>query len=417
MPARVNTTHAPDGVTLPCHLNPNRKPMNMADVLTALDRNDDPLQLRRFRPARRDFLRASAAAGVSGIVASLSEAIGAAESSRPGESVFDLGDMVLQSGETLRNAKIACKTHGRLAADKSNVILYPTPYSAQHADIEWLIGPGKALDPDKHFVVVLDQLGNGLSSSPSNTPPPQDRSRFPAVTNQDNVAAQFRLVTEKFGIDKIALVVGWSMGAQQTLQWAVSHPDKVERIAPFCGTAKTTPHNAVFLEGLRAVLTLDPAWMKGDYENQPAAGIRAFARVYAGWGFSQPFYKQALYRQMGFGSLEEFLTGFWEKRFLRRDANNLLSMLGTWQSNDVGAAPKFGGSLERALGSIKARALVMAAQTDLYFTPEDIEAEAALISGARFCVIPSVWGHQAGNGLNPQDAHFVDAEIKKLLAS
>jgi homoserine O-acetyltransferase len=391
--------------------------MNMADALTAFDSEDDPLQVQNFRPARRDFLRASAAAGVSGIVASLSEVAGAAESTGPGEGVFDLGDLVLQSGEMLRNAKLAYKTHGRLAADKGNVILYPTPYAAQHGDIEWLIGPGKALDPDKHFIIVPDQLGNGLSSSPGNTAPPQDRSRFPTVTNQDNVAAQYRLVTEKFGIRNIALVVGWSMGAQQTFQWAVSYPDRVERIAPFCGTAKTTPHNAVFLEGLRAALTVDAAWMKGDYDNQPVAGTRAFARVYAGWGFSQPFYKRELYRQMGFGSLEEFLLGFWEKRFLRRDANNLLSMLRTWQLNDVGATPGFDGSLERALGAIRAKATVMAGQTDLYFTPEDVAAEAALIPGARFRVIASVWGHQAGNGLNAADTQFIDAEIKQLLAS
>jgi len=390
--------------------------MNLADALTAFDDAEEQAGLRDFHPARRVFLRASAAAGVSGLVAQFSQAAGAAEPSQPGEGVFELGDTVLQSGETLRSAKIAYKTHGRLAADKGNVIVYPTPYAAQHADIEWLIGRGRALDPERYFIVVPDQLGNGLSSSPDNTAPPQDRSRFPIVTNRDNVAAQHRLLTEKFGIRNIALVVGWSMGAQQTFQWAVSHPDKVERIAPFCGTARTTPHNAVFLEGLRAVLTLDAAWNSGDYDSQPVAGIRAFARVYAGWGFSQPFYKQALYRQMGFGSLEEFLTGFWEKRFLRRDANNLLSMLGTWQLNDVGATPGFGGSLERALGSIKARAMVMAGQTDLYFTPEDVEAEAALIPGARFKAIPSVWGHQAGNGLNPADSAFIDAELKALLA-
>src|SRR5258708_7740567 len=285
-------------------------PVNMADALTAFDCEDNPPGRRNFRSARRDFLRASVAAGVSGLVAPFSELAGAAESSNAVESVFDLGDLVLQSGETLQGAKIACKTHGRLAADKSNVVLYPTPYAAQHGDIEWLIGPGKALDPDRYFIIVLDQLGNGLSSSPSNAAAPQDRSRFPVITNQDNVAAQHRLVTKKFGIRNIALVVGWSMGAQQTLQWAVSHPDRVERIAPFCGTAKTTPHNAVFLEGLRATLRLDAAWMQGNYDSPPSAGIRAFARVYAGWGFSQPYYKQALYRQMGFTSLEEFLVGY-----------------------------------------------------------------------------------------------------------
>lgn len=371
-----------------------------------------------FNPGRRDLLRAFVAAGVGGLITSQhSEIVGATELLQSGEGIFGLGDFTLQSGAILRNARLAYKTHGRLNTDKSNAILYPTQYGAHHGDIEWLIGPDRALDPNRYFIIVPDQLGNGLSSSPSNTAPPHDRMRFPAVTIQDDIAAQHRLVTEELGIRQVALVVGFSMGAQQAYQWAVSHPDMVERIAPFCGTAKTTPHNAIFLEGLRAALTTDAAWMDGDYRDQPVRGIRAFARVYAGWGFSQQFYKEELYRQMGFGSVSDFLTGFWEKRYLRRDANNLLSMLRTWELNDVGTTPGFGGSLEPALGAIKAKTTVMAVATDLYFTPDDMQAEAARISGARFCVIPSIWGHMAGAGLNSADGHFIEAEIKALLAS
>jgi pimeloyl-ACP methyl ester carboxylesterase len=182
------------------------------------------------------------------------------------------------------------------------------------------------------------------------------------------------------------------MGAQQAYQWAASHPTMVERIAPFCGTAKTTPHNAVFLQGLRAALTADAAWMGGDYGEQPVLGMRAFSRVYAGWGLSQPFYKRELWRQMGFDSLADFLTGFWEKRYGRRDANNLLSMIRTWELNDLGATPGLGGNLEHALGAIKAKATIMAGQTDLYFTVEDMKAEAAYVPEARFRVIPSSGG-------------------------
>lgn len=370
-----------------------------------------------FDSGRRDFLRAIGSFGIGAFIASRSATAGSFELPRQEETAFDLGDFSLQSGKVLRNARLAYKTHGQLDSTKGNAILYPTQYAAQHGDVEWLIGPGKALDPDRYFIVVLDQLGNGLSSSPSNTPSPQDRMRFPAVTILDNVVAQHRLVTEKFGISRVSLVVGYSMGAQQAFQWATSHPNRVERIAPFCGTAKTTPHNAVFLEGLRAALTADSAWMEGEYRDQPTRGIRAFARVYAGWGFSQQFYKQELFRQMGFGSLSEFLSGFWEKRYLRRDANNLLSMLHTWQVNDLGATPGFGGSLNRALGAIKAKATVMAAQTDLYFTPEDIEADASRIPGARFRVIPSLFGHMTGIGSDPSDAQFIAAEIRALLAS
>ena len=369
------------------------------------------------RLGRRDFLHAVSAAGVGVLAAPHAAIPGAQEPPRTGEGVFALGDFRLQSGTILPDAKLAYKTHGQLDADKRNAILYPTPIAAQHGDIEWMIGPGRALDPDRYFIIVLDQLGNGLSSSPSNTPAPHDRMRFPPIAIQDDVAAQYRLVTEGFGIGRVALVVGYSMGAQQTFQWAVSHPDMVERIAPFCGTAKTTPHNAVFLEGLRAALTADSDWMEGNYEAQPVRGKRAFARVYAGWGLSQPFYKQELYRQMGFTSLPDFLTGFWEQRYQHRDANNLLSMIQTWQLNDVSTTPGAGGSLERALGAIRAKATVMASQTDLYFPPEDIEAEAAHIPGARFRIIPSLWGHLAGAGLNAADGRFIEAEIKALLAS
>jgi homoserine O-acetyltransferase len=157
--------------------------------------------------------------------------------------------------------------------------------------------------------------------------------------------------------------------------------------------------------------------MEGDYQDQPIRGLRALARVYAGWGLSQAFYKRELYRQMGFSSLEDFITGFWEKRYMRRDANDLLSMLRTWQLNDLGKAPGFDGNLERALGTIKAKATIMAGQTDLYFTPADIQAEAARIPRARFRVIPSLWGHMAGAGLNSSDAQFIENEIKALLAA
>ena len=288
---------------------------------------------------RRHFLQSISALGAGALLTASGDRpqVTAAQSL---EGVFELGDFALRSGATLRQAKLAYKTHGQLNAERSNAILYPTPFPAHHGDIEWPIGPGRALDPDKYFIIVLDQLGNGLSSSPSNTAAPYDRVRFPIVTIFDDVAAQHRLVTEHFGLRTLALVVGWSMGAQQVYQWAVSHPDMVERIAPFCGTAKTTPHNAVFLEGVRAALTADGAWMDGEYQTPPVRGLRAFARVYAGWAFSQPFYKEELYRQLGFGSLPEFLSGFWEQRYSRRDANNLLSLLRTWQLNDVGATPE-----------------------------------------------------------------------------
>ena len=153
--------------------------------------------------------------------------------------IFEAGNVVLQSGLTYRNARLAYKTHGTLNADKSNVIVYPTSYGAQHTDLEWQIGPGRPLDPTKYFIVIINKFGNGLSSSPSNTPPPFDRGRYPHFTMTDNVRVQQRLLAEVFGVERVKLVYGFSMGGMQAFHWAALFPDRVERIAPICGSAKT----------------------------------------------------------------------------------------------------------------------------------------------------------------------------------
>eukprot|EP00850_Spirogloea_muscicola_P021758 SM000260S09954 [mRNA] locus=s260:134105:139513:- [translate_table: standard] len=243
-------------------------------------------------------------------------------------------------------------------------------------------GPGKALDPERWFIIVPNMLGNGLSSSPSNMPPPNDGPDFPPISVRDNVAAQHRLVTARFGIARLALVTGWSMAAAQAFQWAVSFPDMVPSVLPFCGSARTSPHNKVFLEGLRAALTADAAFAGGRYSAPPSAGLRAFARVYAGWGFSQKWYWLERWRELGFGSLEDFLVGRWEQGFAREDANDLLAMLATWQATDVGRTPGFDGDHLAVLASIEARVIVMPAERDLYFPAEDSAYEAALIPHA-----------------------------------
>ncbi len=331
--------------------------------------------------------------------------------------VFEAGDVVLQSGMTLRGAKLAYQTYGSLAPDKSNAIIYPTSYGAQHPDTEWLIKPGNALDPGRYFIVIPNMLGNGLSSSPSNTASPFDRGRYPNATMYDNIRLQHRLMTEVFGVEKIKLAVGFSMGAMQSYHWGAMYPDEVERIAVICGAAKCSRHNFVFLEGVKAALTADAAWRDGWFWETPVRGLRAMGRVYAGWGLSQAFYREELYKTIGFSSLEDFLVGSWEGNFLRRDANNLLAMLWTWQYADISQNPLYGGDLKRALASVKALAFVMPSETDLYFTVADNALEVPNMPHAELRPIPSVWGHRAGNPQqNPADFQFIDRALKELLA-
>lgn len=197
---------------------------------------------------------------------------------------------------------------------KKRKLTYPhqTPVIS---DNEWLIGSSKTLNPSTYFIIIPALFGNSESSSPSNT----SLSPFPKTTFHDNVAAQYALVTNHLHISHAFAVLGWSMGAAQTYQWATQYPEFMDKIAPFCGSAKTSLHNQVFLEGVKGALVAGKgaasAGICNGYTTQPEAkewtkeqtenGLKALGRVYAGWGFSQAFYRQKLFETaLGYKDLE-----------------------------------------------------------------------------------------------------------------
>jgi homoserine O-acetyltransferase/O-succinyltransferase len=333
--------------------------------------------------------------------------------------LFALGDLALQSGVTLPGAKLAYKTFGVLSPRKDNVIVFPCAFNGLLADNEPRLGNGSPLDSERYFIIVVGLFGNSQSSSPSNTPAPFDGPRFPRVTITDNVRAQHRLLTETFGVERVKLATGFSMGAIQTFHWAALYPRMVERIAPFCGAARCSRHNYVFLASLKAALTADSVFNDGDYREKPINGLKAFGRVYAGWAFSQAFYRAEVdIKVMGFASIDDFLERFWDPLFQDCDPNDLLTMLWSWQHADISANEIYNGDFDSALLAIEARAVVMPSATDLYFPVADNEAEVAKMPNARCAPIPTIWGHVAGNaGANPVDTDFVNARIAELLAS
>ena len=327
---------------------------------------------------------------------------------------FHLNDFKLESNQTLKNAFIAYKTMGNMS---NPCIVYPTWYSGTHLDNYWLIGENMTLDPLKYFIVIPNMFCNGVSSSPSNQPPPYNGSHFPKISLYDNVVAQHKLVTEHLKIKRIHCVLGWSMGAQQTYQWGVLYSDMIDCIIPFCGSAKTSIHNYVFLEGPKSALLADIEYKNGEYKDSldVQKGLRAFGRVYAGWGMSQTFYRERVYEQLGYNCVEDFLVGFWEGYFLQKDPNNLLSMLWTWQNGDVSNNKVFNGDFELALKAIKCPVLVMPGSCDLYFPKEDNIAEVKLINKGKLKVIESVWGHWAGGpGTSKEDVKFLDNAIREF---
>jgi len=329
--------------------------------------------------------------------------------SRGRDGLFPLGRFPFRCGQQLADAQLAYRVFGELAADRSNLVLYPSSYGGWPEDLDWVIGP--ILDPARWCVVLVSQFGNGRSTSPSSSAMGLAEDGW-VVSHADNVRAQRRLLEEVFGVEAPALIYGWSMGAQQALHWAALEPERSQRLLGLCGTARTSPHNHLFLLSLRRALTADPAWDGRRFTAAPATGLRTFATIYASWACSQPYFRALDLQALGYSSLEDYLEGVWLPAYRRHDPHNLLAMLDTWLANDLAAAAGCPGDLAGALGRVRARTTLLAGSHDLYFTPEDIAAEAALIPGARFGVITSVLGHRAGN---PRDAPGEQAVIRRAL--
>src|SRR5579872_4912528 len=188
---------------------------------------------------------------------------------------FEVSDFVPQKGGVLLKAQLAYRTLGALNARKDNAVLVPSWYTGTDTDTElFMVGRDRALNPEKYFIILTNLLGNGRSSSPSNTPAPFDGGRFPNITVHDNVRLQQMLITQRLGIERLRLVTGWSMGAGQTFQWAAQYPDMVEAAAPIAGSARTASFNKVFLLSLRRALELDPAFDDGFYDRPPIRGLQ-----------------------------------------------------------------------------------------------------------------------------------------------
>jgi homoserine O-acetyltransferase len=329
------------------------------------------------------------------------------------EGTYPLGDLQVQYGGVIRDARLVWQTHGTLNADRDNVIVYPCSYTATHEDLGWLIGPAGILDPGRWFVVIPNMFSNGLSSSAAQA------DEYPAVvTIRDNVLAQHRLLHEHFGIDRIAAVYGFSMGAMQAYHWAALYPEMVARAIVVCGSARTAVHNKVFLSGLLRTLDAAPEHLGGGrFASEPHASVRAFAHIYAGWGLSQDFYREGLYRTaLDAADLDTFIRTDWEEPFGKRQAANLYAQALTWYHADISADPRYAGDLVEALNAIQARVLLLPSRTDLYFRVADNAAELPHLAHAELRPIPSIWGHRAGNpATNPADFAFLRAAVRQWL--
>lgn len=329
--------------------------------------------------------------------------------------VFDLGNFRTLSGYTIPNARIAYTTHGTLSPARDNAVLFPNFLGGSDQALEIYIGEGRPLDPARHFVILPGQFGNGFSSSPSNTPPPFDRGAFPPIAVADDVIAQHRLLTEHFGISELQLVLGWSVGALQTYEWAVRYPQMVKRMASIAGAPQPSPWTLLWLRTvIEEPITSDPAWNEGFYANASdvQAGLRRQAHCMTVTLPPVGYLRPEILGALGFASVDDFVRGFFEGFMIGQDPNNLLC-----QARKARAAnPAQGGDLAQALGRITAKTLIVAFTGDVMFGPQDSAEHAKCIPGAQYREVTTTSGHLTTFALFPEDRDAVDAAIRDALA-
>lgn len=329
--------------------------------------------------------------------------------------VASLGDLPLESGDVIRDFRQSYVTHGELDGDGGNAVLVCAAVAGNHHRLDFLLGEGGALSPGRWFVIAVDPIGNGLSTSPSNSRR-QPRMTFPRFTIRDMVAAQRRLLLEHLGVERLAAVVGASMGGMQALQWAVGSPEMVDAVVAMTPMARTHPWSVAVNETTRACLTADPAWNGREFTRRPDQGWRAWIGVLQVLANRTPSaLSEAFAAPPEVTDWMEARVELWER--LGFDAHDWIYQSWAYDAHDVGTTPGFGGDTARALTSIRARTLVLAPPLDLYNPVEAARFVAEHVPDCLFREIPSRQGHQAASAVSAEDVGFVNAAVQDFLSA
>lgn len=335
----------------------------------------------------------------------------------PPHQRFEEGDLPLEGGGVIKDFSLSYVTHGKLNEQKSNAVLMMSSLGGNHHRIDFMIGPGKALDTNKYFVVCTDAIGNGRTTSPSNSKA-QHGTAFPHFVIRDNLPA-YRKLLDHLGIRHLVAVAGASMGGMQGLQYAVSYPGEVDAVIALTPMARTPAWSVAVTEATRKAILADPAYQNGNYTAQPEGGWRAEIDILFGLATRAPDGMKAKFPRAL--DVIPWMKGIEDTQLKAGfDANDWMYQTWAYDRFDISTTPgkPFNGDLAAALRSIKARTIILHDRLDLLNPVEEAKEAAEGIPGAKFYLLPfdPPAGHFSASAMSPLGVEFANQVVSEFLA-
>jgi homoserine O-acetyltransferase len=297
-----------------------------------------------------------------------------------------LGDLKLRCGAVIHNFRLGYRTFGQLNAAKSNAILWPTWLGGTTLELVQFIGPDKVVDSTKYFVVLVDAIGNGISTSPSNSKT-QARLAFPEFTIRDMVESEHRLATEVLHLTHLRAVMGTSMGGMQTFEWVVAYPDFMDVGVPMAGSPQSTSYDKLLWTSEMDALRLDPEWKDG-HGTRPMTGGFAVYNEIGNMNVTSPAYRVAKTTPQDFAKFIEHT-----RKELTINAATACDAIRQRQAiNALDIPGEFGETMEQAAKSVRAKLLVVISPEDHMVNPTPAIAFAGMM-GAPVLTLDSPCGH------------------------
>lgn len=323
---------------------------------------------------------------------------------RADSQIFSLFDFPFEDGTVMPELRIAYETHGTLSPARDNAIVLLHGVLGDKHEFDAAIGPGALFDTDRYFVIAIDAIGGGESTSPADN----GGQDFPRYTVRDMMAAEYALVTRAFGLSRLRAIVGRSMGALAGLEWAVQHPDMPAALVLLGAAPRSDANFQMIIDLMLSDVALDPDWSGGRYERNPVEGLRHAGMTYYPWSVTAGYLDRIPPARV----VQEAEAA--AKRFAAWDANSLVMRLAACRGYDVGRDAD--GEAAAALARVTPPVLVMANAGDRLVSLAGTKRLRDLLPHPVYAEIPGDLGHRA---LDPPpespEAEFIARTIRGFL--